>query len=124
MPLLILTSQLMYTGCGRDEEIIIEALGVDFAYRNGEILREGDCVDPQQNFAVLVHATMSNFGTVRAKEFDVIVNDILYSLTFRGEGTKMIPIDLMEGENKARIAGTDYEARIFKNLPSEFELVE
>ncbi len=114
----------LHAACGRDDdEVTIEALGVDFAYRNGEILGEGDCIDPLQNYAVLVHATTANFGTLRPKEFDVIVNDILYSLTFKGEGTKLIPIDLKEGENLAKIAGTSHEARILKNLPNEFELV-
>ena len=113
------------SGCKRDEDVVvIEALGVDFAYRNGEILSEGACIDPQRNYAVLVHATTGNFGTLRPMEFDVIVNDILYSLTFKGEGTKLIPIDLKEGENLAKIAGTGHEARIIKNSPNEFELVE
>ena len=54
----------------------------------------------------------------------MVVNEILYNITFRGEGTKLIPIDLKQGENKARIAGTDHEARIFKTSPGEFEWVE
>jgi hypothetical protein len=121
----ILLLACIYSGCNRDDDkVIIEALGVDFAYRNGDILTEGDCIDPQRNYAVLVHATTGNFGTLRPKEFDVVVNDILYSLTFKGEGTKLIPVELKEGENFAKIAGTNHEARILKNLPFQFELVD
>ncbi|WP_114752469.1 hypothetical protein [Pleomorphovibrio marinus] len=116
--------QLLLVGCGREDEIFIEALGVDFAYRSGEVITEGDCIDPQRNFAVLVHTTMGNFGTLNPQEFDVIINEILYNITFNGEGTKLIPIELKEGENKAKIAGTDHEAIIYKSKPGEFELVE
>lgn len=113
------------SGCNNpDDEVIIEATGIDFAYRNGQKIALGDCIDPQQNFAVLVHATTGNFGTLRSKEFDVVVNGILYNLTFKGEATMLIPIDLKEGENVASIAGTNLEARISKSLPNEFELVE
>ncbi|WP_375583252.1 hypothetical protein [Cyclobacterium xiamenense] len=122
--LLTILFALLFTACSRDEEVIIEALGVDFGYRNGEVILEGDCVDPNQNFAVLVHATMGNFGTLRPREFDILVNDILYNVTFRGEGTKLIPVDLKQGENIARIPGTNLEARLVKNAAPAFERVE
>jgi len=115
---------LLLTSCSSDDEVIIEALGVDFGYRNGEVILEGDCVHPTENFAVLVHATMGNFGTLRPREFDILVNDILYTVTFRGEGTKLIPVELKQGENIARIPGTNHEARIVKNAPPVFERVE
>ncbi len=121
---LIVMFVLLGSSCGREDEIIIEAMGLDFAYRNGKVIREGDCIDPNQNFAVLVHATMGNFGTLRPQEFDVVVNEILYSVTFRGEGTKLIPIDLKPGENHAKIEGTNHEAQIFKTTQGDFELVE
>ncbi|EON78355.1 hypothetical protein ADIS_1218 [Lunatimonas lonarensis] len=110
--------------CTQEDEVIIEALGVDFGYQSGEPLREGDCVDPTRNFAVLVHATMGNHGTLRSQDFDVLVNDILYSVTFRGEGTKLIPIELIVGENTAKVLGTPYEANIFISPPMGFQLVE
>ncbi|SEI75145.1 hypothetical protein SAMN05192553_101106 [Cyclobacterium xiamenense] len=122
--LLTILVTLLLTACSRDEEVIIEALGVDFGYRNGEVILEGDCVDPNQNFAVLVHATMGNFGTLTPREFDVLVNDILYNVTFRGEGTKLIPVELKQGENIARIPGTNHEARLVKNAAPAFERVE
>ncbi|WP_209331803.1 hypothetical protein [Lunatimonas salinarum] len=120
----ILLISLLIASCTKDDVVIIEALGVDFGYLNGEIIQEGDCFDPSENFAVLVHATMGNYGTLRPQEFDVLVNDILYNVTFRGEGTKLIPVELKQGENIARIPGTNHEARIVKNAPLGFELVE
>jgi len=111
-------------GCSDDTELLLAESEISFVYEDESKVLESDCIDPNKNYKLLLRVVSNKIGDFKPTKVDYTLNGSLYSITFTSEGSKTIPVNLIEGENIAQIVRSGSESRIHVVSQEDFVLVE
>lgn len=115
----------VFSGCSKDEEFsTIRPIDIAFVHADGTEIAVGECINPFENYAILIRTKSDGNGSVKASVIEYTVNGLSHSMTFMNEGTQINKITLGEGLNTAKIVGDSLVATLNYASQIEFELVK
>jgi hypothetical protein len=120
--ILILCS-ILSMGCNK-EITIISPVSISFVHADGTAILEGECITPDNNYAILIETTTSGIGETRVLRVDYTFNGDLKTMTFLNGEKQLNPVKLIEGLNSAQIVGSDKTSYITYINQGDFVLVE
>jgi hypothetical protein len=116
---------IVLSSCSKEDEFkIIAPSSIAFVHEDGSALSEGECINPNTNYAVLVKTSSEGSGIFEATTIEYTLNGVPFIMSFMSDGEQLNPIKLIDGQNKAQIVGTPYKAYLSFNTHDNFELVE
>lgn len=123
--IIIITFIIALTSCSKEEQFkTISVASINFVHEDGSPLALNECINPNTNYAIQIKTNAVGDGIFKTTKVEYTVNGIPYIMSFISDGKQLNPIKLINGYNKAEIVGTSYEAYIYFNSHSNFELVE
>ena len=125
---ILLIAMCFITACGNDDDIsfiTITPLAVDFIDLQGNAIESGQCINPNQGYAVKVSVTLEGTGVINPTDVFISVNGENFTTTFTDQTDKIIPVNLRFGENVVEIIDTFKTDIIFVTEPilADFEEV-
>ena len=116
---------IVLSSCSNDEEFkTIAPASIAFVHEDGSALLQGECINPNTNYALLVKTNSEGSGIFKATTIEYTLNGVPFIMSFMSDGEQLNPIKLVDGQNKAQIVGTPYKAYLSFNTHDNFELVE
>ena len=109
-------------GCSEDDELFIQE-EISFVYADESKLLDSGCIDPNDDYMLLL-TVFSNKTDSFPMQVGYTLNGALYSVTFIGNGSKTIPVSLVEGVNIAQIVSNGAENIVNVISQGDFELVD
>jgi hypothetical protein len=105
---------IVLTSCSQDQEFkTIAATSIAFVHKDGSPLVQGECINPNTNYAVLVKTSSEGSGIFEATTIEYTLNGVPFIMSFMSDGEQLNPIQLIDGQNKAQIVGTPYKRTFF-----------
>jgi len=86
---------------------LLVATSINFVKANGNDLDTFTCAKFSDSYAVRVDARFEGDERPVATRLDFTVNGDIYSVTFSSNGSKLIPVNLIPGNNTAQISGSN-----------------
>lgn len=115
----------MLSSCSEEQEFkTITPASIAFVHEDRSPLLEGECIDPNTNYALLVKTNVEGTGIFKSTKIEYTLNGVPFIMSFMSDGEQINPIQLIDGQNKAQIVGTPYKAYLIFNTHENFELVE
>lgn len=116
---------IVLSSCSKDEQFkTIAPASIAFVHEDGSALLQGECINPNTNYAVLIKTNSEGSGIFKSTKVEYTLNGVPYIMSFMSDGQQLNPIKLIDGQNKAEIVGSSYKAYIYFNTHENFELVE
>lgn len=114
---------VLFSNCKKDE-ITLSANSINFIHEDGSLITQSECINPNENYAILIETEAEGEGNFKAITIDFTVNGFLHSMTFTRDGIQKIPITIIDGQNTAQIVSTEHSCELFCVVQGDFELVE
>ncbi|MDH7444697.1 hypothetical protein [Aquimarina sp. 2201CG14-23] len=119
---------ILFSNCSNDETVPVTTIvpkSIAFVKQDGTAISLFDCINPNENYAIMIRVDGEGEGEVRTTTVEYTINGIIYSMTFNKIESQLNQITLAEGENIAQLVDTGFIAKItYITAPAEFELVE
>jgi hypothetical protein len=124
---------IVLSSCSKDEngnEVPVQqfktitATSIAFVHEDGSALLQGECVNPDTNYAILIKTSSGGSGDFKTTVIEYTFNSITYQMSFSSDGEQMNQIKLIYGLNKAGIVGADYKTELYFSAAETFELLE
>lgn len=116
---------IVLSSCSKDEQFkTITPASIAFVHEDGSALLQGECVNPNTNYALLIKTNSEGNGAFKPTKIEYTLNGVPFIMSFMSDGQQFNPIKLIDGPNKAEIVGSSYKAAIYFNTHDNFELVE
>ena len=102
--ILVLTVLLILVlGCSKEDDFQLLDPEILFVDSDGTTLVKEECLDSNNTYALQI-TLLSNNGEFRSNEIiEYTINGVVYSVTFTELGTKIIPLNFINGTNVAQL---------------------
>lgn len=122
---ILITFLIVFLSCSKDEDFtIISPANISFVHEDGSEIGIQECVNPNENYGVMIRTTSSGSGKYKVIKVDYTLNGVLHTMTFLKEGTQTNPVILVDGVNTAQIVESGYSSALYYVAQDDFELVE
>jgi hypothetical protein len=120
--ILILVMMVSFSCSDHEDEITIEPQSISFVHADGSKITENECISPNVKYGIKIETNHADL--YRPFRVDYSVNGVVYTMTFTTTTSQVNPITLINGNNAAQIAGSNYKAVLKYVDQGDFELVE
>ncbi len=115
---------MLFLGCRKEEFTIISPINISFVHADGSQILEGECITPDNDYAILIETSSSGVGFVKVLRVDYTFNGALQTMTFLKDGDQINPVTLVSGINTAQIIESETSTSIVFVNQGDFELIE
>ena len=115
---------MLFSGCSKEEFRIISPDNISFVHADGTQILEGECITPDNDYAILIETSSSGVGFVKTLRVDYTFNGALQTMTFLEDGNQMNPVSLVNGINTAQIIASEESSSIIFVDQGDFELIQ